>query len=59
MKRPGTKYTPSHEMKPGYLARRFAEIRRQQEAERKGAEAAEAAAKATTEGKVRTLARKP
>jgi hypothetical protein len=48
-------YAPSHAMKPGYLARRFAEIRKQQEAERKTIEAREHAETA----KVRTLARKP
>jgi hypothetical protein len=48
-------YVPSHEMKPGYLARRFAEIRRQQEAEHRAAEEREHAEAA----KVRTLARKP
>jgi hypothetical protein len=48
-------YTPSHKMKPGYLARRFAEIRKQQEAERRATEELAAAEHA----KVRTLARKP
>jgi hypothetical protein len=42
-------------MKPGYLARRFAEIRRQQEADRRAAEEQRAAEAA----KIRTLARKP
>lgn len=53
------KYTPSHEMKPGYLARRFAEIRRQQEAERKAADEKARAEAAADQAKVRTLARKP
>jgi hypothetical protein len=51
-------YVPSHKMKPGYLARKFAEIRRQQEADRKAAEQREMADLVEQVDKVRTLARK-